>query len=514
MHQHGVGVFVGRVLSRRTLARRFSPQTVGALTLIGVIGLLAPCAASASSGWSDPTNIEEGFDGASGANELKSVSCPSASFCAAVDEVGNAFTYDGSVWSSPSEIGGLWPIASVSCTSDSFCIAVDERENVFTYDGSTWSAPVSVASSGGFYSVSCSSASFCMATSNGAVATYDGSAWSWSGFIHTAPAGEHSFYAFKLWSVSCASSSFCATVDGWGKALTYDGTSWSTPIALEPHNSTDGSGVLTSVSCPSASFCVAVDNAGNAIHYTGGGSWSTPTNIDGTDVRGVSYLAAVSCPSASFCVAVDWGGRALTYDGSSWSAPSTIDPGHALSSVSCPSDLFCVAVGYSGNVLTFRGESPPPSSTGLSPLSLEATSRSRETLGTVHVGRVRVRGLTARVPLRCTGSGDSGCEIALSMRAPTTLKRGKLASRRHGRRSNAKTFRRTVIVGKKSVRLNAKRQRLVRIKLNTRGRHLLKTRRRLPARLRIAQTTHSGIASIANRRVTFRVQKHRKGENG
>jgi hypothetical protein len=34
------------------------------------------------------------------------VSCPSASFCAAVDGHGNALTYNGSSWSSPSDIGG------------------------------------------------------------------------------------------------------------------------------------------------------------------------------------------------------------------------------------------------------------------------------------------------------------------------------------------------------------------------------------------------------------------------
>ena len=35
---------------------------------------------------------------------LSSVSCPTASFCAAADSSGNAFIYDGSSWSSPDSI--------------------------------------------------------------------------------------------------------------------------------------------------------------------------------------------------------------------------------------------------------------------------------------------------------------------------------------------------------------------------------------------------------------------------
>jgi hypothetical protein len=83
-------------------------------------------------------------------------------------------------------------------------------------------------------------------------------------------------------------------VDAAGKALTFDGSSWSDPVNI------DGPNHLSSVSCPSVSFCVAVDEAGNAIAYDGN-SWSDPVGID-TEV--VDGLNSVSCSSASFCVAV------------------------------------------------------------------------------------------------------------------------------------------------------------------------------------------------------------------
>ena len=61
-----------------------------------------------------------------------SVSCPSGSFCAAVDESGNVLisTDQGSTWTAPSVTGN--PVDpshngmnSISCPTVSFCVAVD-----------------------------------------------------------------------------------------------------------------------------------------------------------------------------------------------------------------------------------------------------------------------------------------------------------------------------------------------------------------------------------------------------
>ena len=53
-----------------------------------------------------------------------------------------------------------------------------------------------------------------------------------------------------------------------GMPLTYNGSSWSAPAAI------DTGATLYSVSCPSASFCAAVDGAGYALIYSGGGGSS------------------------------------------------------------------------------------------------------------------------------------------------------------------------------------------------------------------------------------------------
>jgi len=256
-----------------------------------------------------------------------------------VDNQAYAFIYNGSSWSSPEEIDPGNQLFSVSCPTASFCVAVDNWGNVLTYNGSSWSAPDQL-SGGGFFSVSCPSTSFCTAMGyNGDVLTYNGTSWSSSDEI------DSSGGALSSVSISCASSSFCAVVDGDGNALTYNGSSWSSLDHI------DASGSLDSVSCPSASFCAAVDSGSNAFIYNGS-SWSSADSIDAGGI-----LSSVSCWAASSCVAVAQLGKAFIYSGSSWSSPKSFDAGDSPSSVSCPSASFCAAVDYEGNALTYNGSS-------------------------------------------------------------------------------------------------------------------------------------------------------------
>jgi hypothetical protein len=74
--------------------------------------------------WSQPSSIDASGGG------LNAVSCPSSSFCVAVDSNANALTFNGCKWSQSSSIdakgGGL---NAVSCPSSSFCVAVDGNGN-------------------------------------------------------------------------------------------------------------------------------------------------------------------------------------------------------------------------------------------------------------------------------------------------------------------------------------------------------------------------------------------------
>jgi hypothetical protein len=160
--------------------------------------------------------------------------------------------------------------------------------------------------------------------------------------------------------VSCPSASFCAAVDYGPNVVTFNGTSWSKPSAIDPGTH------LQAVSCASASFCVAIDRKGNALTFNGS-TWSAPVNADPNGLTmgegGISW-PVVSCPASDFCAAVDGAdGNVVTFNGSTWSAPVNIDPKAAnsvngpvlmfLMSVSCHSATSCVAGDTIGNAFVW-----------------------------------------------------------------------------------------------------------------------------------------------------------------
>jgi hypothetical protein len=278
---------------------------------LGCVSVLLLGAAAGCGGSSPAWGAAAHLDRSNASEDTTSVSCPSAGFCMAVLGSGYAAMYNGSTWSQPAALSapGGQP-DSVSCPSARFCMAVDAQDpSVFVFNGSTWSpAP---------------------------------------GIKDPAPNTR-----VGMASVSCSSPSFCAAVDNGSNAFTFNGTSWSRAVAIDPGNQ------LSTVSCPSASFCAAVDYGPNVVTFNGV-SWSKPSAID----QG-SYLQAVSCASASFCVAIDRRGKAFTFNGSTWSAPATALPngltmgegGISWPVVSCPASDFCAAVdGADGNVVTFDG---------------------------------------------------------------------------------------------------------------------------------------------------------------
>ncbi len=143
----------------------------------------------------------------------------------------------------------------------------------------------------------------------------------------------------NLGAVSCTDTSFCMAVDEDGNALSYNGTTWSSPTSID-----NGSG-LTSVSCASSSFCMAVDQNGNSFSYNG--TWSSLADIDGS-----RSINSVSCTSSSFCGAAASGGSSIIYDGS-WMSPISIDGSNDLSSLSCSDSSFCGAVDNDGNAIIY-----------------------------------------------------------------------------------------------------------------------------------------------------------------
>jgi hypothetical protein len=274
---------------------------------------------------------------------MRSVSCPSASFCMAVDQYGNdALTYNGTAWSAPVPVGPVSlrdELTSVSCSSSAWCVAVDTLGHAYGWDGSRWSS-WRVAGIG-LTSVSCVSSRWCVAVDGwGAAHTWNGSSWS-SAAVDSSGS--------SLQSVSCASSSFCAAGDWAGNVFVFDGHRWSSARPIDP-----AGGGISSMSCPSAVFCVGTDWNGGSVTWNGA-SWSLKKSFDSNAAGG---LMSVSCTSSLSCVAVDGSGDYLAWNGSTWTAPVMVDlTGDGFESLSCGSASACVAADWNGNALAYNGTS-------------------------------------------------------------------------------------------------------------------------------------------------------------
>ena len=260
--------------------------------------------------WSPPTRLS------ASAGEPDSVSCPTVSFCLAVDaRDSSTFAFNGRTWRSAPGISDPVPntqmgMASVSCSSPSFCAAVDNGSNAFTYNGTSWSPATAIDPGHELSTVSCPSARFCAAVDYGPnVVTFDGTSWTKLSAIDPG-----SF----LQAVSCASASFCVAIDRKGNAFTFNGSTWSAPVNADPNGLSMGEGGISwpVVSCPTSDFCAAVDGGtGNVVTFDGR-SWTAPVTIDSQAAASTSgpvliFLMSVSCLSAQFCVAGDTTGNAF-----------------------------------------------------------------------------------------------------------------------------------------------------------------------------------------------------------
>ena len=304
-----------------------------------------------------------------------SLSCPTASFCIGVgteDTItgtnGFSVTYQGGAWSAPVSVeppsGSVSKqINAVSCPSSSFCMAVDAGGSALQYVGGHWSAPVVVDPGGDLSSVSCLAASACTAVdSTDAVFTYDGTQWS----AHSAQSNGSQ----GLVAVSCSLPSSCVALGDFGSAFVESDGTWSPPIPIAPNDDHASGPALDSVSCVALSaFCVAVDSGGHAWTWTNG-AWSPALTIDpplaacvgtagsvssssSTSGCGPGGSMWVSCPTASYCTAADSLGQESTWDGRSWSLPTKVDQA-GFSALSCASASFCEAIDSRGDAVSLR----------------------------------------------------------------------------------------------------------------------------------------------------------------
>jgi hypothetical protein len=317
------------------------------------------------------------------------VSCPTTTWCMAVDLSGRVLTFNGTTWSTPKvvfpRVDGQNPgVRAVSCPTTSFCMAVSDYgygiyrsgtwtvtrsaiapfravdcysaarcglvrgdgssgRGLTTWNGSTLSAPVTAPWASRVDAIACPSATVCHAigiepkggaialrtSGSGWVASYLGSAWP-----HT------------TLDLSCTSASFCLATSGSAyRTWRWNGSAWANAANADDGRLFD----IESVSCTSSSSCTAVGDG-----RTGRWNGSTWSVRDLYPIYGASY--SMDCATSSSCLVVDDRGRWWRGGGSTWTAAKSFDPtSQWVADLSCPTATFCMATDYVGNAVRWNG---------------------------------------------------------------------------------------------------------------------------------------------------------------
>lgn len=301
--------------------------------------------AAGDTGWhvvSVPTNA---------ATALDEISCPTTSFCAAVDASGSVFTTTNptggrTAWSQTQLTTSS--LSSISCPTATLCVATSGESAYVSSDptggASTWSAATIAPAQ--VQSVACPTITLCVAVTSSGVSTTanptgPASAWQWA----AVPGVPRS-----LNDVVCPSASLCAASDGgYGNVAT--STNPSGGASTWSLADVDGTSALTGIGCASASLCVAGDGSGDVLSSTNpaGGlpAWQLSHAAS-------TFFSHFSCPSTSLC-AVGAPSAVLTSTSPTSSNPwsvNAINGAGLVNGISCPSTSLCVAVDNLGQVLT------------------------------------------------------------------------------------------------------------------------------------------------------------------
>ncbi|MDQ3726156.1 MAG: hypothetical protein M3335_09780 [Actinomycetota bacterium] len=298
---------------------------IAAVLSLALLALPSAAAADPLMSWSPPLQLDDGTVGkVSVEPELTSVSCPSASFCAAIGTLGRLYTS-----TDPTDPAG-WTEATI------------------------WTGEIG--------DLECASPTWCVAVGDGPVLLYStdpgGGAAAWSDV--SLPEGRR---------ISCPSADFCARLAGEDEVLTstepLGGAGTWTATDLELPEWRLGPNFLHRVDCPTADLCAVSGDVGTVLASsdpTGGVDAWVKSFIGAKDVYNNGAGPSVDgldCTAASFCAATTWGDTVATTDDplggtSAWDL-SQADEAFFIQQISCAEDAsLCVAVDRNGYAITSR----------------------------------------------------------------------------------------------------------------------------------------------------------------
>ena len=222
------------------------------------------------------------------------VSCASKTFCMIVS--GHQWTrFDGSSWTDLADLGTAdW--VRVSCPTATFCAAINSVGQASTWDGTSWSEPATVVPHAGS-GLSCPSADYCLATdTGGAAASYTHGRWN---HYRTIPVGT------PILRISCVTADFCVgTVNtdsrkGGGVVIRRNGHWGRIQQVGKPALGTRRG--LVDLDCVTTTFCAGIDFTHSndvLVSVFNGSVWTNrSTGLE------TGHLD-ISCPTTHKCVAL------------------------------------------------------------------------------------------------------------------------------------------------------------------------------------------------------------------
>jgi hypothetical protein len=212
-----------------------------------------------------------------GGGGLNAISCPNEALCVAVDDTGNVLA------TGIPDIAGTWhkahltrrPLTAVSCGTQRLCVASDEFGQLFVSTdplggAGAWHAVHLPEAGLDFNAVDCVRALECLAFAGreGVVASSSRPSDASAPWRVRRVTGAGDFPSPTPTGLSCPTGGFCAAlngVDGTVATSTHPrsgAAAWRRGLA-DPHQ-------LLGIACPLPGFCVGVDSHGDVVRRTAG----------------------------------------------------------------------------------------------------------------------------------------------------------------------------------------------------------------------------------------------------
>jgi hypothetical protein len=351
-----------------TLRRIGMVVTTAALVVTAAVGVEAPAGAvtlqpaaatldqaapavATTRTWGDPRTISPHRGGP------EDLSCPTTSWCLAVDRNGGAFRWSHGTWYTekrlpPDPFGFVPGFRSVSCPTTTFCLAAGYDVLAQWHGpGSTWQVS---RTDDDYLDVDCYGPATCGLLRSSAASGTEFVRWT-DGSLGR-PVGLYDRRDPRELSCPTSTCHFLVTASGRTYVQRVVGSTLSSAyLSADP---------FSQLSCASSTSCLAVTADGS--RHLSGGRWTPVRQIRGNAWIFQSATDVDCIAGTSACVVTGYGTQdamSLRWNGSSWSWRAMSGDVNLHRALSCPASMSCRVVDSTGTFARWSGASWSPRTT-------------------------------------------------------------------------------------------------------------------------------------------------------